>query len=98
MIYSTPSSCRRVARRNPASHFPQSKGHSQTLFLWTIGRQFAYKVVSALQGLAQKGKNDGNGGTEESEQEAEESQASVDSEATYGNNEQLMTALGVANR
>ena len=98
MIYSTPSSCRRATRRNPARHFPQSKGHSQTLFLWTtIGRQFAYNVVSALQGLAQKGKNDGNSGTEESEQEAEESQAPVDSEATYGN-ERLMTALGVANR
>jgi hypothetical protein len=53
--------------------------------------------VTALQGLAQKGKNDGNSGTEESEQEAEEGQASVDSQATYGNN-QLMTALGVANR
>src|ERR1700720_906573 len=97
MIYSTPSSCRRPPDEIRPGHFPQSKGHSQALFLWTIGRQFAYNVVSALQGLEQKGKNDGNSGTEKSEQEAEESQASVDSEATYGNNEQLMTALGVAN-
>jgi hypothetical protein len=70
-------SCRRI------SHNPKDISH--TLSLWTIGRQFAYNVVTALQGLVQKEINNGNSGFEETEQETEESQASAERQATCGN-------------